>query len=57
MNNSTNKPEEFDQLGSETIGSAGDKHKMTLFKDDRQEDIGAIALSIFLVLIVVLLTT
>ncbi len=49
--------DDLDQLGSETMGSVGDKHKMTLFKDDRQEDLGAIALSILLVLLVVVLTT
>lgn len=48
--------DDLDQPGSETLGSAGDKHKMTLFKDDRQEDLGAIALSILLVLLVVVLT-
>jgi hypothetical protein len=49
--------DDLDQPGSETLGSAGDKHKMTLFKDDRQEDLGAIGLSILLVLLVVVLTT
>lgn len=30
------------KTGSETIGAAGEKNKMTLFRDDRQEDYGAI---------------
>ena len=34
------------KTGSETIGAAGDKSKMTLFKDDRAEDVGAIILSV-----------
>jgi hypothetical protein len=43
-----------DQPGSETMGAVGDKSKMTLFKDDRAEDWGAIILSIIVVAIVVL---
>lgn len=35
--------------GSETIGAAGEKGKMTLFKDDRQEDIGAIVVSALII--------
>ena len=46
-----------EKLGSETIGSVEEKGKLTLFKDDRQEDLGAIILSIILVAIVVILTT
>lgn len=42
--------------GSETLGAAGEKNQMTLFKDDRQEDWGAIILSIIVVALVVLLT-
>jgi hypothetical protein len=42
--------------GSETLGAAGDKSKMTLFKDDRAEDIGAIMVSIIVIAIVVILT-
>lgn len=42
--------------GSETLGSTGDRGKMTLFKDDRQEDWGAIAFSILVVAIVVVMT-
>lgn len=34
------------KTGSETIGAPGDKSKMTLFKDDRAEDIGAIIMKI-----------
>ena len=55
--NDTRKRDDLDQPGSETLGSAGDKHQMTLFKDDRHEDIGAIVLSVILVLIVIVLTT
>jgi hypothetical protein len=44
------------KTGSETLGSPGEKNKMTLFKDDRQEDMGAILLSILLVALVVILT-
>lgn len=43
--------------GSETMGAAGDKSRMTLFRDDRQEDLGAIALSILIVALVVVITT
>ena len=46
-----------EKLGSEPIGSVEEKGKLTLFKDDRQEDLGAIILSIILVAIVVILTT
>jgi hypothetical protein len=42
--------------GSETIGAAGDKSKMTLFKDDRAEDFGAIIVSIIVIAIIVILT-
>ncbi len=42
--------------GSETLGAAGEKNQMTLFKDDRQEDWGAIILSVIVVALVVLLT-
>lgn len=41
------------KTGSETIGAAGEKSKMTLFKDDRAEDIGAIILTIILVAVIV----
>ncbi len=44
-----------EKIGSETIGSA-QKGKMTLFRDDRQEDWGAIVFSILLIAIVVVLT-
>jgi hypothetical protein len=41
--------------GSETLGAAGPKGKMTLFKDDRAEDIGAIILTVIIVAVIVLL--
>ena len=41
------------KTGSETIGAAGAKSKMTLFKDDREEDIGAIILTVIIVAIIV----
>ncbi|MBS4095231.1 MAG: hypothetical protein KGZ83_00160 [Sulfuricella sp.] len=42
--------------GSETLGSTGEKSKMTLFKDDRAEDVGAIILSVLVIAVVILLT-
>ncbi|MDD5328749.1 MAG: hypothetical protein PHX38_02005 [Sulfuricella sp.] len=45
-----------EQSGSETLGSAGEKAKMTLFKDDRTEDIGAIVLSVIMIAVIVVLT-
>ncbi len=45
-----------EQAGSETLGSAGDKSKMTLFKDDRAEDIGAIVLSVLVIAVIVIMT-
>jgi len=44
------------KTGSETIGAAGEMGKMTLFKDDRAEDIGAIILSVIVVAIIIILT-
>jgi hypothetical protein len=44
-----------EKMGSETVASAA-KGKMTLFRDDRQEDIGAIVFSILLVAIIVVMT-
>jgi hypothetical protein len=41
--------------GSETVASAG-KGKMTLFRDDRQEDFGAIVFSVLIIAVIVLLT-
>ncbi len=41
--------------GSETVASA-EKGKMTLFRDDRQEDLGAILFSVLIVAIIVVLT-
>ena len=43
------------KVGSETVASA-EKGKMTLFRDDRQEDVGAIIFSIIVVAVIVLLT-
>lgn len=45
-----------EKLGSETLGSAGEKSKMTLFKDDRAEDFGAIILSVLVIAAIVILT-
>lgn len=45
------------KTGSETIGAAGEKHSMTLFKDDRAEDIGAIVVALLVVAFIVLVTT
>jgi hypothetical protein len=44
------------KMGSETIGAAGPKGKMTLFKDDRAEDIGAIMVTVVIVAFIVLMT-
>jgi hypothetical protein len=44
-----------EKIGSETVASAS-KGKMTLFRDDRQEDLGAIVVSILIVAIIVVLT-
>jgi len=43
------------KTGSETIGAAGAKSKMTLFKDDRAEDIGAIILTVLIVAAIVVI--
>ncbi len=43
------------QIGSETLGSTEEKSKMTLFKDDRAEDWGAIVVSIIIVAVIVVL--
>ena len=45
-----------ENTGSETIGAAGEKSRMTLFRDDRAEDVGAILLAILVVAIVVVMT-
>ena len=45
-----------EQTGSETLGAAGDKGKMTLFKDDRAEDIGAIILTILVIVFIMIWT-
>jgi hypothetical protein len=44
-----------DKVGSETVASAS-KGKMTLFRDDRQEDFGAIVFSILIVAVIVIMT-
>lgn len=46
-----------EHTGSETIGAAGEKSRMTLFRDDRAEDLGAILLAILVVALVVAITT
>lgn len=43
--------------GSETLGGAGDKSKMTLFKDDRAEDIGAIIVAALVIAYVMVATS
>lgn len=43
-----------EKVGSETVASA-EKGKMTLFRDDRQEDWGAIVLAIIVVAIIAVL--
>lgn len=40
------------KTGSETIGAAGAKNQMTLFKDDRSEDIGAILFAAVVIAII-----
>jgi hypothetical protein len=44
-----------EEVGSETVASAS-KGKMTLFRDDRQEDFGAIVFSIIIIAIIVVMT-
>ena len=44
-----------EKIGSETVASV-EKGKMTLFRDDRQEDWGAIVLSILIVALIVVMT-
>ncbi|MCK9381699.1 MAG: hypothetical protein M0P95_11645 [Sulfuritalea sp.] len=44
-----------EKTGSETIGAAGAKSKVTLFKDDRAEDIGAIIVTVIIVAVIVLM--
>ncbi len=43
------------KTGSETIGAAGAKSKMTLFKDDRAEDIGSIIVTVLIVAVIVVM--
>ena len=47
----------IEKTGSETLGSAGERSRMTLFRNDRQEDFGAILLSIVAVALIVVMTT
>lgn len=44
------------KTGSETIGAAGEKSKMTLFRDDRAEDIGAIIVSALVIAYIMVVT-
>lgn len=44
-----------EKIGSETVASP-EKGKMTLFRDDRQEDFGAILFSILIIAAIVVLT-
>jgi hypothetical protein len=44
-----------EKIGSETVASAA-KGKMTLFRDDRQEDVGAIIFSALLIALIVVMT-
>jgi hypothetical protein len=44
-----------ESIGSETVASA-EKGTMTLFRDDRQEDFGAIVFSTLLIAIIVIMT-
>lgn len=43
------------KIGSETVASA-EKGKMTLFRDDRQEDWAAIVVAIIVVALIVVMT-
>ncbi len=45
------------KTGSETIGAAGEKSKMTLFKDDRAEDIGAIVIAALVIAYILVATS
>lgn len=45
------------KTGSETMGATGAKNQMTLFKDDRSEDTGAIVLAAIVIAIVMVMTT
>jgi len=42
--------------GERTIGVVSSKAKMTLFKDDRAEDVGAIILTVLIVAVIVVMT-
>jgi len=45
------------KTGSETMGAAGEKSRMTLFKDDRSEDMGAILFAAVVIAIVMMIST
>lgn len=45
-----------EKTGSETMGAAGDKGKMTLFRDDRQEDVGAIIVAAIVIATIMVMT-
>jgi hypothetical protein len=47
---------ENEHTGSETIGAAGERGKMTLFRDDRAEDLGSILVAVLVVATVIVLT-
>lgn len=42
--------------GSETVGAIGAKNQMTLFKDDRSEDFGAILVAAVVIAIIMVTT-
>jgi hypothetical protein len=44
------------KTGSETIGAAGEKSKMTLFRDDRAEDVGAIIVAALVIAYIMIAT-
>ncbi len=44
------------KVGSETMGSPEKSSSMTLFKDDRQEDWGAIIFAVIVVAIIIVMT-
>jgi hypothetical protein len=44
-----------EKSGSETIGAAGEKGKMTLFRDDRQEDTGAILVAAIIIAVIIVM--
>ncbi len=44
------------KTGSESVGAAGEKGKMTLFRDDRAEDIGAIVVLALVIACIMVVT-